>query len=207
MAQYFQIHPSTPQKRLIHQAVEIMRRGGVIALPTDSSYAIACHIGDKRALDKIRRIRQLSEKHNFTLICNDLTQVSNFTKIDNDAYRLIKNLTPGPFTFILNATKEVPKRLQHPKKKTIGIRISDNVVAQLIVEELGEPICSSTLILPHNEEAETDPYDIRDKLGNELDLIIDFGIIESQETTIISCVDNDLEIIRQGIGIASMLDK
>jgi len=207
MAQYFQIHPSNPQKRLIHQAVEILNQGGVIALPTDSSYAIACHIGDKRALDTIRRIRQLSDKHNFTLVCKDLTQVSNFTKIGNDAYRLIKNLTPGPFTFLLDATKEVPRRLQHPKKKTVGIRVPDNIVTQMILEELGEPLLSSTLILATQTEAETDPYEIREKLEHELDLIIDFGIIESRETTVIDCcADNKIEILRQGIGHAPMLD-
>ena len=207
MAQYFQIHPSNPQKRLIHQAVEIINKGGIITIPTDSSYAIACHIGDKRALDAIRRIRQLSDKHNFTLVCKDLTQVSNFTKIGNDAYRLIKSLTPGPFTFLLDATKEVPRRLQHPKKKTVGIRVPDNIVMQLILQELGEPLFSSTLILPGQTEAEIDPYEIRDKLEHELDLIIDFGIIESQETTVIDCCsDNKIEILRQGIGIAAMLN-
>ncbi len=206
MAQYFEIHPENPQRRLIHQAVDILKQGGVIAMPTDSSYAIACHIGDKRALDKIRRIRQLSDKHNFSLICKDLAHISNFTKIGNDAYRLIKSLTPGGFTFILDATKEVPRRLQHAKKKTIGIRLPDHAVVQLIVEELGEPLCSSTLILPGETEAETDPTEIREKLEHELDLIIDFGIIESQETTMISCADNGIEIVRQGIGIAPMLD-
>ena len=207
MAQYFQIHPDNPQKRLIHLAVDILRQGGVIAIPTDSSYAIACQIGDKRALDKIRRIRQLSEKHDFTLICKDLTQVSLFTRIGNDTYRLIKSLTPGAFTFILDATKEVPRRLQHPKKKTIGIRVPDNIVCQRIVEELGEPLCSSTLILPDQSDAETDPYEIREKLEQELDLIIDFGIIDSQETTVINCADNEIEILRQGIGLAPMLEK
>ncbi len=206
MAQYFQIHPDNPQKRLIHQAVEIIHRGGVVVLPTDSSYAIACHIGDKRALDKIRRLRQLSDKHNLTLICKDLTQVSNFTKMGNNEYRLIKSLTPGPFTFILDATKEVPRRLQHPKKKTIVIRVPDNILVQLLLEELGEPLFSSTLILPNQTEAETDPYDIIEKLEQELDLIIDFGIIESQETTMISCVNNTFKILRQGIGIAPMLE-
>ena len=206
MAQYFQIHPDNPQKRLIHLAVDIIRQGGVIALPTDSSYGIACQIGDKRALDKIRRIRQLSEKHDFTLICKDLTQVSHFTRMGNDTYRLIKSLTPGAFTFILDATKEVPRRLQHPKKKTIGIRVPDNVVSQRIVEELGGPLCSSTLTLPGQTDAETDPYEIREKLEQELDLIIDFGIIESQVTTVISCADNEIEILRQGIGHAPMLE-
>jgi tRNA threonylcarbamoyl adenosine modification protein (Sua5/YciO/YrdC/YwlC family) len=206
VAQYFEIHPENPQKRLITHAVEILQKGGLISLPTDSSYAFACHIGDKRALDKIRQIRQLSDKHNFTLICKDLTQVSNFTKINNDTYRLIKALTPGPFTFILDATKEVPKRLLHAKKKSIGIRIPDNAVTQLIVDELEEPLCCSTLILPDNTDAETDPYEIREKLEKELDLIIDFGIIEFQETTVINCTDNDIEITRQGIGHAPMLD-
>ena len=206
MAQYFSVHPENPQRRLVSQTVDIIRQGGLVVIPTDSSYAIACHIGDKRALDKIRQIRQLSDKHNFTLICKDLTQVSNFTKIGNDAYRLIKSLTPGAFTFLLDATKEVPKRLQHPKKKTIGIRIPDNKFTQMVIEELDEPILSSTLIFPNNTEAETDPYEIREKLESELDLIIDFGIIESQETTVISCIDSDIEIVRQGIGIASMLD-
>jgi tRNA threonylcarbamoyl adenosine modification protein (Sua5/YciO/YrdC/YwlC family) len=206
MAQYFSVHPDNPQRRLVHQTVDIIRQGGIVVLPTDSSYAIACHIGDKRALDNIRRIRQLSDKHNFTLLCKDLTQISNFTKIGNDAFRLIKSLTPGAFTFILNATKEVPKRLQHPKKKTIGIRIPNNAFIQQVLDELDEPLFSSTLILPdNNNEAETDPYEIREKLEHELNLIIDFGIIESQETTMISCIDSQIEITRQGVGDAPML--
>jgi len=148
----------------------------------------------------------LSNKHEFTLLCKDLTQVSNFTKINNDTYRLIKALTPGPFTFILDATKEVPKRLQHPKKKTIGIRVPDNIVTQLIVDELNEPLCASTLVLPNKDDAESDPYDIRNKLEKELDLIIDYGIVEARETTVIDCTGNHIEIIRQGIGIAPMLE-
>jgi tRNA threonylcarbamoyl adenosine modification protein (Sua5/YciO/YrdC/YwlC family) len=185
--------------------VEILRNGGVIVYPTDSSYAIACHIGDKQALDKIRRIRQLDDKHNFTLVCKDLTQVSMFTKIDNDAYRLIKALTPGPFTFILDATREVPRRLQHPKKKTVGIRVPDHPVAQLLVQELGEPLFSSTLMLPGEEDAMTDPYEIRNRLDTELDLVIDAGIIEFEQTTIIDCSGNNIEIVRQGKGLAPML--
>jgi tRNA threonylcarbamoyl adenosine modification protein (Sua5/YciO/YrdC/YwlC family) len=206
MAQFFEIHPENPQLRLIHRAVDIIRKGGVIAYPTDSSYAIACHIGDKQALDKIRRIRQLDDKHDFTLVCNDLTQVSMFTKISNDAYRLIKALTPGPFTFILAATREVPRRLQHPKKKTIGIRIPDHPVAQLLVQELGEPLFSSTLMLPGDSAALTDPYDIRDKLEHELELVVDGGIIEFEQTTMIEFSKNGPEIIRQGKGIAPMLE-
>lgn len=206
MAQFFEIHPDNPQLRLINQAVEIVRQGGVIVYPTDSSYAIACHIGDKQALDRIRRIRRLDNKHNFTLACKDLVQVSNFTKIGNDAFRLIKNLTPGPFTFILDATKEVPRRLQHPKKKTIGIRVPDNKIALLLLEELGEPLITATMSLPGETEAMTDPYDIREQLEKDVDLIIDGGIIESQDTTIIACDSNQIEIIRQGIGQAPMLD-
>lgn len=206
MAQFFEIHTENPQLRLIHRAVDIIRKGGVIVYPTDSSYAIACHIGDKQALDKIRRIRQLDDKHDFTLVCKDLTQVSMFTKIGNDAYRLIKALTPGPFTFILDATREVPRRLQHPRKKTIGIRIPDHPVAQLLVQELGEPLFSSTLMLPGDSDALTDPYDIRYKLEHELELVIDGGIIEFEQTTMIEFSKNGTEIIRQGKGIAPMLE-
>ncbi len=205
MAQFFEIHPDNPQSRLIYQAVEIIRKGGVIAYPTDTNYALACHIGDKQALDKLKRIRQLDEKHNFTLICKDLAQVSNFTKVSNDAHRLIRSLTPGPYTFIIGATKEVPRRMLHAKRKTIGIRIPDNAIALALVEALGEPLLSTTLILPGEESNLSDPYDIRDRLEHDLDLIIDAGILESELTTIISCVD-DIEIVRQGKGDASMLE-
>ena len=206
MSQYFEIHPENPQLRLIHRAVDIIRKGGVIVYPTDSSYALACHLGDKQALDKIRRIRQVDDKHNFTLVCKDLTQVATFTKIGNDAYRLIKSLTPGPFTFILDATREVPRRLLHPKKKTIGIRIPSHPVTQLLLEELGEALFSSTLILPGEKKAMKDPFDIRAKLEHELDLVIDAGIIESEETTMIEISSLGIEIIRQGKGLAPMLD-
>jgi len=206
MAQFFEIHPENPQLRLIHQAVDIIRKGGVIAYPTDSSYALACQVGDKQAMDKIRRIRQLDDKHNFTLVCKDLTQVSTFTKIGNDAYRLIKALTPGPFTFILEATREVPRRLQHPKKKTIGIRIPDHPFTQLLLRELGEALFSSTLALPGSAEAIEDPYDIKDKLEDELDLIIGVGIIEHEKTTMIEFSNDGIEIVRQGKGLAPMLN-
>ncbi len=205
MAQFFAIHPENPQLRLIHRAVEIIQQGGVIAYPTDSSYALACHIGDKQALDKIRRIRQLDDKHDFTLICTDLTQVSTFTKIGNNAHRLIKALTPGPFTFILEATREVPRRLQHPNKKTIGIRIPAHPVAQLLVTELDEPLFSSTLHLPGDEDGMTDPYEIRQRLEHDVDLVIDAGIIACEQTTMIGFTDHHPEIIRQGIGVAPML--
>jgi len=206
MAQFFEIHPETPQRRLILRVVDIIREGGIVAYPTDSSYALACHIGDKTAMDKIRRIRQLDDKHNFTLLCKDLAQVSNLTKIGNEAYRLIKALTPGPFTFILEATREVPRRLQHPKKKTIGIRITEHPIAMLLAQELEEPLLTSSLILPGATDALTDPYDIKDALDHELDAIIDAGNIASEQTTVIEITASGAAIIRQGKGIASMLD-
>jgi tRNA threonylcarbamoyl adenosine modification protein (Sua5/YciO/YrdC/YwlC family) len=206
MAQYFEIHPENPQIRLINQAVDILQQGGVIVYPTDSAYAIACHLDDKQALDKIKRIRRLDEKHDFTLACKDLNQVSQFTKIGNDAFRLLKNLTPGPFTFIFDATKEVPRRLQHAKKRTIGIRVPDNKIAQMLIEQLGEPLLTATMIMPGEQEGMSDPYEIRERLEQELDLVIDAGVIESQPTTIIACDNNRMEIVRQGIGQAPMLE-
>ncbi|WP_288075747.1 L-threonylcarbamoyladenylate synthase, partial [Marinobacter sp.] len=175
MSQFFQIHPETPQKRLINQAVDILRKGGVIVYPTDSAYAIGCHLGDKQAADRIKRIRRLDDKHNFTLMCRDLSDIGVFAKVDNTQYRLLKNFTPGAYTFILDATSEVPRRLLHPKRKTIGMRVPDNAIVQALLAELGEPIMSSTLILPGDEDPMTDPYDIRETLEHDLDLIIDGG--------------------------------
>ena len=206
MSQYFEIHPENPQLRLIHRAVEIIQRGGVVIYPTDTSYAIACHLDDKKALDRIRRIRQLDDKHDFTLVCEHLNQVSNFGKISNHAHRLIKTLTPGAFTFILPATRDVPKRLQHPKKKTIGLRMPNHPITQALCKELGEPILSATLILPNETEAMQDPHEIRQRLEKEVDLIIDAGIIEYEPSTVIVDCENGLEITRQGKGIADMLD-
>ncbi len=207
MAEYLEIHPKNPQRRLIQQAVDVLRRGGVIVYPTDTSYALGAQIGDKQAMDTIRRIRRLDDNHNFTLLCNDLSQVSTFTRMGNDAHRLIKKLTPGPFTFLLDATREVPRRLQHPKKKTIGVRIPDHKIAEALIAELGEPLLTSTLILPGDDDAMVDPYEIRQRLDRELDLIIDGGVIDYQPTTVIACTDNVIEIVRQGIGNAPMLEK
>ncbi|MDD4913470.1 MAG: L-threonylcarbamoyladenylate synthase [Methylococcales bacterium] len=206
MAEYFEIHPVNPQPRLIQQAVEILRCGGVIVYPTETSYALGAHIGDKQAMDTIRRIRRLDDTHNFTLLCTDLSQVSAFTRMGNDAHRLIKKLTPGPFTFVLDATREVPRRLQHAKKKTIGVRVPEHRIALALLEQLGEPLLTSTLILPGEKYAMQDPYEIRKKLDHELELIIDGGIVEYQPTTVIACSDNVIEIVRQGIGIAPMLE-
>jgi tRNA threonylcarbamoyl adenosine modification protein (Sua5/YciO/YrdC/YwlC family) len=204
MAQYFQIHPQTPQPRLIRRVVEIVREGGVIVYPTDSSYALGCRMDAKDALDRIRRIRHLAEDHHFTLVCKDLSQIATFAKIGNEAFRLIKTLAPGPFTFILKATRETPRRLQHPKRKTIGIRLPNHAIVQAMVEELGEPLFSTTLILPGETEAMSDPYEIRERLEKSADLIIDADIIFHEQTTIISFTDEAPEIVRQGKGIVNL---
>jgi tRNA threonylcarbamoyl adenosine modification protein (Sua5/YciO/YrdC/YwlC family) len=206
MAQFFQIHPDNPQPRLIRQAVDILRNGGVIIYPTDSSYAIGCHIGDKSALDRIRRIRRLDDKHNFTLVCRDLSEISNYTKLDNQQYRLIKSLTPGPYTFILKATKQVPKRLMHPKRKTIGIRIPDNRIAMALLEDLNEPILSSTLILPGDDMPMMDPYEMKHSLEHQVDLIIDGGYCGYDPTTVIVMEDDEPWVARHGKGDASLFD-
>ena len=200
MSQFFQIHPETPQKRLINQAVDILRKGGVIVYPTDSAYAIGCHLGDKQAADRIKRIRRLDDKHNFTLMCRDLSDIGVFAKVDNTQYRLLKNFTPGAYTFILDATSEVPRRLLHPKRKTIGMRVPDNAIVQALLAELGEPIMSSTLILPGDEDRMTDPYDIRETLEHELDLIIDGGFCGLEATTVVNMTGDAPEVTRVGKG-------
>ncbi|MFM8333365.1 MAG: L-threonylcarbamoyladenylate synthase [Candidatus Methylumidiphilus sp.] len=205
MAQYFQIHPQTPQERLIRRAVEAVRGGGLIVYPSDSAYALGCQIDNKDALERICRIRQLGQEHRFALVCNDLSQISSFAKIGNEAFRLIKSLTPGPYTFILKATKEVPRRLQHPKRKTIGIRIPDSTIAQALVRELAEPLFSSTLILPGEDEALSDPQDIRERLEKVVDLVIYAGVVPYVPTTIIGFTEDTPEIIRQGKAIVPSL--
>ena len=200
MSQYFQIHPVNPQARLVHQAVEILRNDGLLVYPTDSSYALGCRVGDKRGMDRIRRIRQLDKKHNFTLMCRDLSEISSYARVDNSNYRLMKSLTPGAYTFILRATHEVPRRLQHPKRKTIGIRIPDHPVAQALLEELGEPMMSSTLILPGADMPETDAHDIRERLEHDVDLVIDGDNCGVEPTTVIDLVDGVPEIVREGRG-------
>ncbi len=202
MSQFFQIHPDNPQPRLIRQAAEIIQKGGVVAYPTDSGYALGCHLGDKAAVDTIRRIRKLDEKHNFTLMCRDLSELATYAKVDNVSFRLLKNSTPGPYTFILKATPEVPKRLLHPKRRTIGIRVPDNIIAQALLEALGEPMMSATLIMPGDEFPLTDPYEIRELLQHELSLVIDGGYCGLEPTTVVA-LDDEAEgpqIIRVGKG-------
>lgn len=200
MAQYFHIHPQTPQQRLIHQAVNIIRQGGIIVYPTDSSYALGCHIGDKAAMERIRRIRQVDDSHNFTLVCRDLAEIATYAKISNADYRLLKANTPGPYTFILPATREVPRRLQNPRRKTIGLRIPDHAITQALLEELGEPLMSSTLILPNEEMPLTEPDEIRQRLQHDVDLVIEGGACDVQPTTVVILADGMAEIARAGKG-------
>jgi tRNA threonylcarbamoyl adenosine modification protein (Sua5/YciO/YrdC/YwlC family) len=200
MSQYFQIHPVNPQARLIRQAVEIIRADGLIVYPTDSSYALGCHVGDKRGMERICRIRALDDKHNFTLVCRDLSEIAIYAKVDNSAYRLLRSLTPGPYTFILGATHEVPRRLQNPKRKTIGIRVPDHPIAQALLAELGEPLMSSTLILPGKEIPETEAAEIRERLEREVDLVIDGGHCGFEPTTVVDMSSGTPQVLRQGCG-------
>ncbi|NOX09641.1 MAG: threonylcarbamoyl-AMP synthase [Gammaproteobacteria bacterium] len=201
MSQYFEVHPENPQLRLIRRAVEMLRHdGAVIAYPTDSSYALGCHLGDKRGMERIRRIRQLNDRHNFTLVCRDLSEISTYARVNNSAYRLLKAHTPGPYTFIFKATNEVPKRLLHAKRKTIGIRVPDHPVAHALLDELQEPIMSTTLILPGAEGPEVDAHEIRERLEHEVDLVIDAGHCGYEASTVIDFVDDVPQIIRQGCG-------
>ncbi len=200
MSQFYQIHQDNPQLRLVKQAVEIIRKGGVIVYPTDSGYAIGCHIGDKAAMDRIRLIRTLDKKHNFTMVCRDLTDISTYAQVSNSHYRLLKSHTPGGYTFILKATREVPKRLMHPKRKTIGIRIPNNPITQALLEELGEPLMSVTLIMPGDKMPLTDPYDIRQILEKQVDLIIDGGFCGLDPTTVIDLEEDEPIILRHGLG-------
>ncbi len=200
MSQFFEIHPDNPQARLIYRSVEIVRQGGVIVYPTDSSYALGCHIGDKNAMERLAKIRNVSNRHNFTLMCRDLSEISSYSIVDNQAYRLMKSLTPGPYTFILKANREVPRRLQNPKKKTIGLRVPDNPIAHALLEELNEPMMSSTLILPDQELPMTDAFEIREHLEHFVDLVIDGGNCGLEPTTVVNLSDGDVNVTRQGKG-------
>jgi tRNA threonylcarbamoyl adenosine modification protein (Sua5/YciO/YrdC/YwlC family) len=200
VSQFFQIHPENPQKRLITQAVEILREGGVIVYPTDCAYALGCCLENKKAVDRIRQIRRLDDKHNFTLVCGDLSVISTYAKVDNSVYRLLKAHTPGAYTFILNATSEVPRRLLHPKRRTIGIRVPDNLIVAALLAELGEPIMSTSLIMPEETVPLTDPYDIRDTLQHHVDLVIDGGFCGMEATSVINLTGDEPEIAREGAG-------
>ena len=200
MSQYFRIHPDNPQPRLINQAVQIIRDGGLVALPTDSSYALGCHLDDKNAVERLRRIRGIDDKQLLSLLVRDLSELSNFAMVDNQQYRLIKSVTPGPYVFVLQATKEVPRRLSHPSRKTIGLRVPDHAITLAILEELGEPLLGSTLILPGETEPLNDPEEIREKLEKQLDLVIDGGACPCEPSTVIDLTGEEPVLVRPGRG-------
>ena len=200
MTQFFQIHPENPQKRLIDQAVRIVKDGGVIAYPTDSGYALGCHLGDKKAIEKIKWLRSLDDKHNFTLVCSDLSEIGTYAKVDNAVFRLLKNQTPGAYTFILNATSEVPRLLLHPKRRSIGVRVPDHRITHALLEALGEPLMSVTLIPVGEELPMTDPEAIRERFGAHLDLVVDGGACHLEPTTVVDLRELPPTIVREGRG-------
>jgi tRNA threonylcarbamoyl adenosine modification protein (Sua5/YciO/YrdC/YwlC family) len=205
VAKLIEVHPTDPQPRRVGKIVEAIHAGGLIAYPTDSSYALGCHIGDTRAIDRIRRIRRTDRNHNFTLVCRDLSEISSYARVDNWAYRLIKSRTPGPYTFILPATREVPKRLQHPKRRTIGLRVPDHPFVRAVLDELGEPIMSSTLTLPGEALPLTDPVEIEERIGHEVDVIVDAGPTGLEPTTVLDLTGGDVQVLRVGLGDVSGL--
>jgi tRNA threonylcarbamoyl adenosine modification protein (Sua5/YciO/YrdC/YwlC family) len=204
VSQYFELHPQNPQARLIRRAVEIVRDGGVIAYPTDSCYALGCRLGDKDALERVRRIRQADRHHHFTLVCRDLSEISRYARIETWQFRLLRNFTPGPYTFLLEATRETPRRLQHEKRRTIGIRVPDHAVPRLLLGELGEPLMSSTLMLPGDELPLTDGLEIRSRLEHEVDAVLDGGHCGVEMTTVVDLAAEPPRVVRQGKGDSSV---
>ncbi len=204
MTQYFQIHPDNPQLRLIKQAVQIIKSGGIVAVPTDSCYALVCQLDDKDAVTRLRRIRGVDDKHHLTLLCRDLSEIALYAKVDNRQYRMLKAATPGPYTLILEATKEVPRRLSHPSRKTIGLRVPENCITHALLDELGQPLLGTTLILPGDEEIQTDPEVIRERLEKTVELVIDGGACSLVPTTVIDMTDEAPQLIRQGRGDAAL---
>jgi tRNA threonylcarbamoyl adenosine modification protein (Sua5/YciO/YrdC/YwlC family) len=203
MSQFFQIHPDNPQLRLIKQAAQIIHGGGIVALPTDSCYALVCHLDDKSAVERMRRIRAVDDKHHLTLLCRDLSEISQYARVDNTQYRLLRAVTPGAYTFILEATKEVPRRLSHPSRKTIGLRVPQNRIALALLEELGQPLLGTTLILPGEEHPLTDGEDIRDKLEPQIELVIEGGASSLEPTSVIDLTGAEPVLVRQGRGDAA----
>ena len=206
MAELIQIHPANPQPRLVAEVTRIIRDGGVIAYPTDSSYALGCHIGDKHAMDRIHRIRRTDKHHNFTLVCSDLSEIALYARVDNWAYRLLKSLTPGPYTFILKATREVPKRLQNPKRRTIGLRVPDHAVVREMLLQLGEPIMSSTLLLPGDHVPLTQAEDVEERIGHQVDAIVDCGPTGIEPSSVLDLSGGSVVVIRSGKGDVSIFE-
>ena len=205
MAQFFSVHPENPQARLLRQAVQLLNQGQVLAVPTDSSYALVCHVDDKAAVDQLRRIRGIDEKHHLTLLCRDLSELANYARVDNRQFRLIKQATPGPFTFILEATKEVPRRLSHPQRKTLGLRVPDHRVLQDLLELHGAPLIATTLILPGQSDPLNDPEDIRERLEHSLGAVIDAGACALEPTTVVDMTEDEPVLLRQGQGDPALL--
>ncbi len=204
MSQFFHIHPDNPQLRLIKQAVQIIHAGGIVALPTDSCYALVCHLDDKAAVERLRRIRAVDDKHHLTLLCRDLSEIALYARVDNRQYRLLKAATPGPYTFILEATKEVPRRLSHPSRKTIGLRVPENPIAHALLEELGQPLLGTTLILPQADLPLTNPEEVREGLERQIELVIDGGACSLEPTTVIDLTSDEPVLLRQGRGDAGL---
>ncbi|NHZ83589.1 threonylcarbamoyl-AMP synthase [Massilia sp. CCM 8695] len=208
MSQFFQIHPDNPQARLIKQAAQIIHAGGIVALPTDSCYALVCHLDDKGAVEKLRRIRGIDEKHHLTLLCRDLSEIAVYARVDNRQFRLLKAATPGPYTVILEATRVVPRRLSHPSRKTIGLRVPENAIAQALLAELGQPLLGTTLILPELDGEGGDPLtdadSIRERIDKQVDLIVDGGACSLEPTTVIDLTGDDVVLVRQGRGDAAV---
>ena len=200
MAQFFSVHPENPQARLLKQAVQLLNQGSVLAVPTDSSYALVCHLDDKGAADQLRRVRGVDDKHHLTLLCRDLSELANYARVDNKQFRTIKQATPGPFTFILEATKEVPRRLSHPQRKTIGLRVPDHTVLQELLSLHGAPLIAATLILPGDEDPLNDPETIRERLEHQVGAVIDAGACALEPTTVVDMSGDELVIVRQGQG-------
>jgi tRNA threonylcarbamoyl adenosine modification protein (Sua5/YciO/YrdC/YwlC family) len=203
MSQFFQVHPVNPQSRLIKQAAQIIHGGGIVAVPTDSCYALVCHLDDKAAVERLRRIRGIDEKHHLTLLCRDLSELGVYARVDNRQFRLLKSATPGPFTFILEATKCVPRRLSHPSRKTIGLRVPEDAIVHALLEELQQPLLGTTLIMPGESDALNDADTICERLGKQLELIIDGGACSLEPTTVIDLTGAEAELVRQGRGDAS----
>ncbi|MFC9926255.1 L-threonylcarbamoyladenylate synthase [Streptomyces sp. NPDC127190] len=200
MAKYFDVHPDNPQPRSIAQIADAVRSGALIAYPTDSCYALGCRLGSRDGMDRIRAIRKLDDRHHFTLMCRDFAQLGQFVRVDNDVFRAVKAATPGSYTFILPATREVPRKLLHPKKKTVGVRIPDHVVTQALLAELGEPLLSSTLLLPDEEEPPTQGWEIKDQLDHVVDAVVDSGDCGTEPTTVVDFSGGEPEIVRRGAG-------
>ena len=205
MSQYFEVHPDNPQPRLVKQAVQILHGGGIAAIPTDSSYALVCHLDDKAAAESLRRIRGVDDKHHLTLLCRDLSELASYARVDNRQYRLLKSGTPGPFTFILEATKEVPRRVSHPSRRTIGLRVPEHAVTHALLEQLGQPLLATTLIAPGETEPMNDPHEIRDRFQKLIQAVVDAGACPMQPTTVIDLTDEVPVLVRRGRGDASLL--